>query len=95
MVMKYPLQLSCIVLMALSTQLNAQEASKTVTLKQALTQADQTYPGLSAREAVIAEYKIRKQEIQSLSVLGIMLLILKRGCSNKKELVHFCASSSF
>lgn len=51
--------------MALSTQLNAQQLNNSFTLKQALAEADQTYPALNGREAAIGEYQIRKQEAQS------------------------------
>lgn len=70
--MKYTLQLSCLVLMAFATQVKAQQKN-ILTLKEAFTEADRTYPGLAERVAAVGEYQIRKKEVQSKSIPQVQL----------------------
>ncbi|WEK17740.1 MAG: TolC family protein [Candidatus Pedobacter colombiensis] len=65
--MKYFLQLPCLLGILFSMQLKAQQPD-TLSLKQAWDQAYKTYPALAGQQALIGEYQMRKQEVQSHSL---------------------------
>lgn len=70
--MKYTLQLACLVFMALSSSVKAQQ-QHILTLKAAFAEADSTYPGLAERTASVEEFEIRKKEVQSKSIPQLQL----------------------
>lgn len=70
--MKYFLQLPFLMVILMSISSQAQQTN-VLSLKQAWEQANKSYPGLVDREASLGEYKLRKKEVQSLSLPQVQL----------------------
>ncbi|TCK83625.1 TolC family protein [Albibacterium bauzanense] len=65
--MKYTLQTVCLIIMAFASAAKAQQTN-ILTLGEAFTEADRSYPGLSERRTIVEEFQFRKKEVQSRSI---------------------------